>query len=135
MEELCDILVREIAKDKKSAESEVSRTADYIRFTADTAKSMSGESILSDNFPGFEKNKISVVTREPMGVVLAISPFNYPINLSASKIAPLGPFCILKMNLLSGCSTSINVRYGAKVTGLGTFTSAADATPVLMVTA
>ena len=88
MEELCDILVREIAKDKKSAESEVSRTADYIRFTADTAKSMSGESILSDNFPGFEKNKISVVTREPMGVVLAISPFNYPINLSASKIAP-----------------------------------------------
>ena len=58
MEELCDILVREIAKDKKSAESEVSRTADYIRFTADTAKSMSGESILSDNFPGFEKNKI-----------------------------------------------------------------------------
>lgn len=88
MEDLCDILVREIAKDKKSAESEVSRTADYIRFTADTAKGISGESILSDNFPGFDKNKISVVTREPMGVVLAISPFNYPINLAASKIAP-----------------------------------------------
>lgn len=88
IEDLCDILIREIAKDKKSAESEVNRTADYIRFTADIAKSISGESIVSDSFPGFEKNKISVVTREPMGVVLAISPFNYPINLAASKIAP-----------------------------------------------
>ena len=88
MEDLCDILIREIAKDRKSAESEINRTADYIRFTADTAKSIFGESIVSDSFPGFDKNKISVVSRESMGVVLAISPFNYPINLSASKIAP-----------------------------------------------
>lgn len=88
IEDLSDILIREIAKDKKSAESEIYRTADYIRFTADASKNLSGESILSDNFPGFNKNKISIVTREPIGVVLAISPFNYPINLSASKIAP-----------------------------------------------
>ena len=88
IEDLCDILMREIAKDKKSAESEINRTADYIRFTADTAKNIFGETISSDSFPGFDKSKISVVTREPMGVVLAISPFNYPINLSASKIAP-----------------------------------------------
>ena len=88
IDELSDILIREIAKDRKSAESEINRTADYIRFTADTAKNMFGETIVSDSFPGFDKNKISVVTRESMGVVLAISPFNYPINLSASKIAP-----------------------------------------------
>ena len=87
-EELANIMIREVAKDKKSALSEVSRTADYIRFTADAAKSMDGESIPSDNFPGFNRSKISVVTREPLGVVLAISPFNYPVNLSASKIAP-----------------------------------------------
>ena len=40
---------------------------------------------------GFEaasKNKLAVVRREPVGVVLAIAPFNYPVNLSASKIAP-----------------------------------------------
>ncbi|MGK0469159.1 MAG: glyceraldehyde-3-phosphate dehydrogenase (NADP+) [Clostridium sp.] len=42
----------------------------------------------ADNFPGFKKNKISFVTKVPVGIVLAISPFNYPINLSASKIAP-----------------------------------------------
>jgi glyceraldehyde-3-phosphate dehydrogenase (NADP+) len=87
-EELTEIMIREIGKDKKSSKSEISRTADFIRFTADTAKNMSGESIPGDSFPGFNRNKISVVTREPLGVVLAISPFNYPVNLSASKIAP-----------------------------------------------
>lgn len=87
-EEIIEIMIREIGKDRKSAKSEVLRTADFIRFTADTAKNISGESIPGDTFPGFKRNKISVVSREPLGVVLAISPFNYPINLSASKIAP-----------------------------------------------
>jgi len=87
-DDLAEIMIREIGKDKKSSKSEISRTADFIRFTADTAKNMSGESIPGDSFPGFNRNKISVVTREPLGVVLAISPFNYPINLAASKIAP-----------------------------------------------
>lgn len=86
--ELAELLVREVAKDRKSAQSEVTRTADFIRFTADIAKSMHGETIQSDRFPGFENNKISLVTRVPIGVVLAISPFNYPVNLAASKIAP-----------------------------------------------
>jgi len=85
---LADILLHEIAKDRKSARSEVTRTADYIRFTADAVKNMAGESIPGDSFPGFDRDKISVVTREPLGIVLAISPFNYPINLAASKIAP-----------------------------------------------
>ncbi|MGL5380173.1 NADP-dependent glyceraldehyde-3-phosphate dehydrogenase [Clostridium sp.] len=88
VDELSEIMMKEIAKDKKSSESEILRTADYIRFTADTAKNISGESLPGDSFPGFKRNKISVVTREPLGVVLAISPFNYPINLAASKLAP-----------------------------------------------
>ena len=87
-EEIAEIMIREIAKDRKSSISEVVRTADFIRFTADTAKNMSGESIPGDTFPGYKRNKISVVNRVPLGVVLAISPFNYPVNLAASKIAP-----------------------------------------------
>lgn len=87
-EMLTDLLIKEIGKDRKSAKSEVVRTADFIRFTADTAKSIHGESIQGDNFSGFSKEKFAVVTREPVGVVLAISPFNYPINLATSKIAP-----------------------------------------------
>ena len=87
-DEIAKVLVMEIAKDEKSAMSEVVRTADFLRFTADAAKSIEGESIPSDSFPGFDKRKISFVTREPLGVVLAISPFNYPVNLAASKIGP-----------------------------------------------
>lgn len=87
-DELAGLMVKEIAKDRKSGLSEVERTADFIKFTADTAKNISGESIPGDSFPGGKTNKVSIVRREPLGVVLAISPFNYPVNLAASKIAP-----------------------------------------------
>lgn len=85
---LAKILEVEIAKDTDSAVSEIKRTADFIRFTANEGQHIQGETIGADNFPGFKRNKISFVTRVPLGIVLAISPFNYPINLSASKIAP-----------------------------------------------
>lgn len=85
---LGELIMMEVAKDRKSAKSEVIRTADFIRFTADSAKSIQGESVSGDSFPGYNKNKVSMVSREPLGVVLAISPFNYPVNLAASKIAP-----------------------------------------------
>ena len=49
---------------------------------------MTGEALGGDSFPGGSKNKISYVTRVPLGTILAISPFNYPINLSVSKVAP-----------------------------------------------
>ena len=86
--EIANMLTMEIAKDEKSAVSEVRRTADLLRFTADVGKSMAGEAIGGDNFPGGSRNKISYVNRVPLGTVLAISPFNYPINLSVSKVAP-----------------------------------------------
>lgn len=88
IEELAKILEMEISKDTDSAISEIRRTADFIRFAANEGMHMQGEAIGADNFPGFKKNKLSYVTRVPLGIVLAISPFNYPVNLSASKIAP-----------------------------------------------
>ncbi len=87
-QEIAQVLVMEIAKDEKSALSEVLRTADFLRYTADVGKSMEGEAISGENFPGGSKNKMSYVTRVPLGTILAISPFNYPVNLSVSKIAP-----------------------------------------------
>ncbi|URZ02889.1 NADP-dependent glyceraldehyde-3-phosphate dehydrogenase [Clostridium felsineum] len=87
-EYLAKVLSNEIAKDINSAISEVKRTADFIRYTANEGTHMEGEAISSDNFPGSKKGKISLVERVPLGVVLAISPFNYPVNLSASKVAP-----------------------------------------------
>ena len=85
---IADVLVREIAKNKKSSLSEVVRTADLIHFTAEEGKRVTGESLSSGAFPGFHETKLSIVNRVPVGVVLAIAPFNYPINLAASKIAP-----------------------------------------------
>ncbi|WP_294403553.1 NADP-dependent glyceraldehyde-3-phosphate dehydrogenase [uncultured Clostridium sp.] len=99
IDELSQLMMMEISKDMKSCRSEVSRTADFIRFTAESAKNLSGESIPGDSFPGFKNNKVSIVKREPLGVVLAISPFNYPVNLAASKIAPaivIGNSIVLK---------------------------------------
>lgn len=87
-QELSDCLVMEIAKDKKSAVSEVKRSADLLRYTADVGKSLQGEAIFGDSFPGGSRNKMSCVTRVPVGTVLAISPFNYPVNLAVSKIGP-----------------------------------------------
>ena len=87
-DELAEVIVMEIAKDRRSAKSEVLRTADFLRFTADVGKSLGGEALTGDHFPGGSKNKLSYVTRVPLGTILAISPFNYPVNLSVSKIAP-----------------------------------------------
>ncbi len=88
VETISKIMQKEIAKDSKSATSEVKRTVDFINFTASEGNHVEGETIGADSFPGYKKNKISFVTRIPLGTVLAISPFNYPVNLSASKIAP-----------------------------------------------
>lgn len=88
VEELSSCLTMEIAKDKKSAVSEIKRSADLLRYTADVGKSLQGEAIFGDSFPGGSRDKMSCVTRVPMGTVLAISPFNYPVNLAVSKIGP-----------------------------------------------
>ena len=87
-QEIADILVMEVAKEKKSALSEIIRSADLLRYTADIGKSLEGQAISGENFPGGTRRKISYVERVPLGTVLAISPFNYPVNLSISKIAP-----------------------------------------------
>ncbi len=98
-EYLTRLLIMEIGKTVDEAKGEVKRTADLIDYYTDEARSLRGEEIDSDAFPGFEKGKIAIVNRVPWGVVLAIAPFNYPINLSASKIAPallMGNACVLK---------------------------------------
>lgn len=85
---ISDILMMEIGKDKKSAVSEVKRTADFLRYTGNAGKSLEGTAVSGENFPGGSRNKVSYIRRVPLGTILAIAPFNYPINLSAAKIAP-----------------------------------------------
>lgn len=82
------ILAKEIAKGYKASVAEVVRTAEIIRFAAEEGLRLSGEVLEGGSFEAASKKKIAVVRREPVGLVLAISPFNYPINLAGSKIAP-----------------------------------------------
>jgi len=85
---LTSLLMREIGKTTGDAKSEIIRTADLIDYIADEALSLRGETLDSDNFPGFEKGRTALIERVAHGVVLCIAPFNYPVNLSASKIVP-----------------------------------------------
>lgn len=87
-EKIGDILSKEIAKGYKAAVGEVTRTADIIRYAAEEGVRIQGEVLEGGSFDPASKKKIAMVRREPLGLVLAISPFNYPINLAGSKIAP-----------------------------------------------
>lgn len=87
-EELAQVLCLEIAKPIRGARKEVRRTADLVEYFAEEGRRYYGEIIWGDSFPGYSKSKLCLVTREPLGVVCAIGPFNYPLNLTASKIAP-----------------------------------------------
>lgn len=87
-EEIGTILAKEVAKGIKAAIGEVVRTADLIRYAAEEGLRITGQAMEGGGFEAASKNKLAVVRREPVGIVLATAPFNYPVNLSASKIAP-----------------------------------------------
>lgn len=87
---IADALVKEIAKPAKDAMTEVVRSGDLIAYTAEEAVRYYGEGqfLMSDSFPGQERSKLCLSSKVPLGVVLCIPPFNYPVNLAVSKIAP-----------------------------------------------
>ena len=87
-EEIGTILAKEVAKGFKASIGEVVRTAELIRYAAEEGLRITGQAMEGGGFEAASKNKLAVVRREPVGVVLAIAPFNYPVNLSGSKIAP-----------------------------------------------
>ena len=112
-EYMMTLLIREIGKSSDEAKGEIARTADLIDYFADEAQSMQGATLDSDNFPGFEKGRIAMIERVAYGTVLAIAPFNYPVNLTASKIAPallMGNSVVIKPPTQGGISATHLVR-------------------------
>ncbi|WP_381415488.1 NADP-dependent glyceraldehyde-3-phosphate dehydrogenase [Spiroplasma endosymbiont of Anurida maritima] len=85
-EHIANIMIKEIAKPLKDSLTEVDRTIEYIDYTIEEAKRMYPEIYTGDGMN--VKNKYGIFDRIAKGVILAISPFNYPINLSMAKIAP-----------------------------------------------
>lgn len=86
-EEFARTLVLEAGKSIRDARSEVGRAVQVIRFASDEAKTLGGELVPMDAAVGGE-NRIGMVRRYPIGVVAAITPFNFPLNLVLHKLAP-----------------------------------------------
>ncbi|CAM3824921.1 aldehyde dehydrogenase family protein [Marinicrinis lubricantis] len=86
-EEAAELIVKEAAKPIQAARAELDRTIVTYRFAADAAKQLSSETVQMDAAPRGE-NRHAYMRRQPIGVVSAITPFNFPFNLVAHKVGP-----------------------------------------------
>ena len=86
-EEFARIIAQEVAKPLRTARGEVSRAVTTFRIAAEEVYHLDGEVIPMDAAPGSE-GRVGYYFRQPVGPVLAITPFNFPLNLVAHKVAP-----------------------------------------------
>ncbi|GAX89258.1 aldehyde dehydrogenase family protein [Effusibacillus lacus] len=86
-DEFAKILALEAGKPIRDGRAEVGRAVQVIRFAADETKKIEGELVPMDGAIGGE-NRIGMVRRVPIGVIGAITPFNFPLNLVLHKVAP-----------------------------------------------
>lgn len=85
--EFVDVLVSEAGKPVVFAAAEVERASSTFRFAAALTLSDDGHAIRMDASPQ-GVGHFGVVKRFPVGVILGIAPFNFPLNLVAHKVAP-----------------------------------------------
>lgn len=86
-EPLARCIALEGGKPIREARAEVDRAALTLQFSAEEASRLSGEEIPMDAAPG-GRGRLAMTIREPLGVIAAITPFNFPLNLSMHKIGP-----------------------------------------------
>jgi len=86
-EEAATLIVREAGKTITQARKEVQRAVTTISLSAETSRAFDGEVIPFDAYEG-SANRRGWYTREPLGVILAITPYNDALNLVAHKIGP-----------------------------------------------
>ncbi|MEW5552682.1 aldehyde dehydrogenase family protein [Peribacillus frigoritolerans] len=80
-------IAREGSKTIKEARKEVLRCIETLRISAEEARRINGETISFDQMPGSE-DRIGYYYRFPIGIIVAITPFNDPLNLVAHKVGP-----------------------------------------------
>jgi acyl-CoA reductase-like NAD-dependent aldehyde dehydrogenase len=86
-EEIAQLITAESGKPLKWARGEVGRAVSTFRWAAEEARRFSGELQRLDTDPG-GTGRLALVRRVPRGPVLGITPFNFPLNLVAHKVAP-----------------------------------------------
>lgn len=105
-DEFSQVLARESSKTIREARKEVGRCVNTLTVSGEEAKRIHGETISFDSFPGGENRK-GYYYRNPIGIILAITPFNDPLNLVAHKLGPAfagGNSVILKPSSLTPLS-------------------------------
>ncbi|MBI1919067.1 aldehyde dehydrogenase family protein [Candidatus Microgenomates bacterium] len=98
-EDFIKTLSLEIGKSEKDSQAEVDRTVDLINYYAEEGARFTGEVLDSSSYPNYTKKKLAIVERVPWGVVLSITPFNYPVNEAAPKLVSAlvtGNACVFK---------------------------------------
>ncbi|MDD4594541.1 MULTISPECIES: lactaldehyde dehydrogenase [unclassified Methanobrevibacter] len=86
-EEFAKIITQETGKPIKQSLGEMERSIDTLKLSAEESKRIYGETVPLDAGLG-GKGFFAFTERIPLGVVAAITPFNYPVNLAIHKIAP-----------------------------------------------
>lgn len=86
-EEFARTITLEEGKAIRESRIEVSRAIETLSLSADEAKRVAGEAIPLDGAPG-TTTQVGFTFRVPCGVVVAISPFNFPLNLVMHKVGP-----------------------------------------------
>jgi acyl-CoA reductase-like NAD-dependent aldehyde dehydrogenase len=107
-EEVARTISDEAGKPIKAARVEASRAMSTFTFAAVEARKLAGEMVPMDAAQAGE-GKLGFTVRKPIGVVGAISPFNFPFNLVAHKLAPA---------LAAGCPVVLKPASATPLSGL-----------------
>jgi len=102
-----ETIVREAGKTSVQARKEVLRCVNTLKLSAEEAKRNAGEIVPFDAYSGSEQRQ-GWFTREPLGIITAITPYNDPLNLVAHKLGPAiagGNAVLLKPSNLTPFST------------------------------
>lgn len=110
---LAELMTREQGKPLKTAQNEVQYGADFLLWFAEEAKRIYGETI-----PSARPEQRFLVQHQPIGVVAAITPWNYPISMITRKVAPA---------LAAGCTVVLKPAESTPLCAIAVFEILAEA--------
>jgi acyl-CoA reductase-like NAD-dependent aldehyde dehydrogenase len=87
-DDLAETITREEGKVLAESRLEVARAADVLDLSAEEGRRSCGEMVPLDGFRGGGGERLGFTLRVPCGIVAAISPFNFPLNLVVHKVGP-----------------------------------------------
>jgi len=103
-DQIAEVITKEMGKPLNESKGEISLAIDYLEWYAEEGRRVYGETI-----PASAENKRLMVTRQPVGVVGAITPWNFPIAMITRKMAPA---------MAAGCSVVLKPASATPLTAV-----------------